>query len=208
MLAPLLASLVAAAAAAAAAAAGKPTSPPSPQQQQPGQTVVPRVELLGVGVRGWQGMRPRSGLPTNSRLVDWQAKARAVHAAIWSDYGRAAGLLRTQVPLHSRWFNGTGFGIPDYVGDGRYGNGPSAAIPVIGSVRPSSGRFDNGRGQYAWCCPGPSPTLCTAESDSSLTRGVGCMAARPAAHRCCLPRCSGSHCPTRHCSPASARTSL
>lgn len=106
----------------------------APQPPQPGQTSVPRVELLGLGVTGWRDLPPRSGLPTNSQLVDWRARGKAVHAAVWSDAGRVGGLLRTQVPLQGRWFNGTGFGIPDYMGDGRYGSGPGSALTPIGSV--------------------------------------------------------------------------
>ena len=43
-------------------------------------------------------------------------------------------LRREAVQYRGRWFNGTGFGLPDYMGDGRYGSGPGSALTVIGSL--------------------------------------------------------------------------
>ena len=105
---------------------------------QPGQVAVPRVELLGWGVTGWREEPPRSGVPAGSRPQDWRRRATAMHEWLWSPQALALGVRRESVSYRSRWFNGTGFGIPDYMGDARYGSGPGSALTVIGTLLSAS----------------------------------------------------------------------
>eukprot|EP01043_Picozoa_sp_COSAG02_P038489 COSAG02_NODE_2973_length_7635_cov_7.444400_4_plen_780_part_00 len=104
------------------------------QPVQPGQLVIPRVELLGWGIGGWRHLPPTAGLPLGSRPQAWRARARAMHEWLWSDSALTLGVRRETVKYQGRWFNGTGFGISDYMGDGRYGSGPGSALTVIGTM--------------------------------------------------------------------------
>ena len=116
---------------------------------QPGQQPVPRVELLGWGVAGWRDQPPRSGVPLGGSLLNWRAKAEAMHSLVWSDAGLRTGVRREEVVLQGRFFNGSGFAVVDYVGDARYGKGPGSAMTVLGTVL-TAGLLD---------LPLPDPTL-------------------------------------------------
>jgi hypothetical protein len=101
---------------------------------QPGQLAIPRVELLGWGIGGWRWLPPTSGLPLGSHPQSWRVRATGMHEWLWSDAALALGVRREAVQYRGRWFNGTGFGLPDYMGDDRYGSGPGSALTVIGSL--------------------------------------------------------------------------
>ena len=105
----------------------------APNGGQPGQLVVERVDQLGWGVSGWRGEPRRSGLPLGARPQDWRRRATAAQEWLWSPEALALGVRREAVKYQGTWFNGTGFGIPDYMGDGRYGTGAGSALTVIGS---------------------------------------------------------------------------
>ena len=72
-------------------------------------------------------------MPLGSRQLDWRATATSAHKWLWSADALALGVRREAVKYRGTWFNGTGFGLPDYMGDGRYGSGAGSALTVIGT---------------------------------------------------------------------------